>query len=134
MREGRQHTAYKIKDEIPQMAHAVFDVISKDPEKKHVTGDVSNTAVHEHRKNQSEIDGKWRRLQTRNQDLLPGDRMFHDAIRCSNIAPTDDLLRHRREGVSEPVVRSKLLQKDEDQNIRSDQSVVNYGRGCAIAV
>src|SRR6266516_4740260 len=47
-----QDAANKIKDQIAQVAHSVLDVIAKDPEEKHVPGDVCDAPMHEHRNEQ----------------------------------------------------------------------------------
>ena len=54
------------------MAHAVLDVVAKNPKEEHVAGDVRDAAMHEHRNDQGEINGTRRGLQTRKQELLTG--------------------------------------------------------------
>ena len=41
-------TANKIEEQVREVAKVVFYVVSKDPEKEHVSGDVQKAAVQEH--------------------------------------------------------------------------------------
>src|SRR5438132_3262762 len=40
VRQRREHAANKIKGQIAQVAHSVFDIVSEDPEEEHVSEDV----------------------------------------------------------------------------------------------
>jgi len=111
-----------------------FDVIAKNPEEEHVARDVRYPAMHEHGKNQREVNRKWGGLQPGNQKLLAGDWMFYYSIGSSDIAAADNLLRDGGKGVSEFVVVTELLQENKNENVNCNQHVVNYRRDSAIAI
>jgi len=48
MRHCRSNAAEEVKEDEPEMAESVFDVIAEDPEVKHVAEDMEKPAVHEH--------------------------------------------------------------------------------------
>ena len=82
----------------------------------------------------SRVDGKRRRLKTRNQNLLSSAWNLLHTIRGPDVAPADDLSRHCRKCISESFVSAQLLEEDKDEDIDRDESVVNDRRGCAIAI
>jgi len=59
MRHCRSNTAEEVKEDEPEMAESVFDVVAEDPEVKHVAEDMENPPVHEHgrEERQGGVDG-----------------------------------------------------------------------------
>jgi len=72
--------------------------------KEHVARDVRYPAMHEHGKNQREVNRKWGGFAARESKLLAGDWMFYYSIGSSDIRAADNLLRDGGKGVSEFVV------------------------------
>src|SRR5688572_25730422 len=112
----------------------MLEVIAENPEEEHVPEDVRNTAMHEHRCDQGEIDSKPSLLQAWNHQLLAGCRMLNHAVACLDISTGDNLLRHGRICVGEAIVCPELLEKHEHQNINGDQNVINNRRRGSISV
>jgi hypothetical protein len=49
LKEGCDEAAYDIKNQIPEMPHPAFDVVTEYVEEEHVADDVEPPAVKEHR-------------------------------------------------------------------------------------
>src|SRR5205823_12803113 len=125
VRQSGQHAADQIKDRIPKVTDAVFDVIAENEKKKHVAKDVRDASVHEHGSDQRQIDGNGRRLQTRHFETLARDRLYHNPIARRNVSASNDLRRHGRKGVSEFFIRAEALEKHKDQDINENKEIVN---------
>jgi hypothetical protein len=50
LREGRGDATEKVEQQELQVSKAVFDVVTKDPQVKHVAKQVDPTSMHEHRR------------------------------------------------------------------------------------
>src|SRR5687767_6162468 len=72
MCQRSDHTGQEIKEKIPGMPEAVFDVVAKDPQVHHVTGNMRPSAMHEHGDEQGEVNMHIGWSQWRPEKLLPG--------------------------------------------------------------
>jgi hypothetical protein len=73
-------------------------------------------------------------LQAGHFEALAGHWMDQHAIPRNHIRVGDDLFRNSRKGVRKSFVRTQTLQKDEHQNIGSDQQIINYRSRTAIGI
>jgi hypothetical protein len=60
------HAAKQVEDQILHVAQTILDVVAEDPEEEHVAGDVREAAVHEHRREEREVNRTRRRTKTGN--------------------------------------------------------------------
>jgi len=99
------------------MPQTIFDVVTKDPEIKHVAEDVRQPAVHEHRCDQRQPDWYQSALQSGQGHALAGDWLDHHPIGRDYIAPADNFGRHRRISIGELVIRSQTLQEHKHKQV-----------------
>src|ERR1043165_881044 len=79
MRQRLNYAAQQIKNYVLHMPETILDVVTKDPQEEHITGDVRDAAVHEHRRYERQVNRTVSRAQPRHDDSLPGDWMFEHA-------------------------------------------------------
>ena len=116
------------------MAQTIFNVVAKDPKEKHVAEDVRDAAVHEHRRDQREPNRNRRRLETRHLDALAGEGLYGDLTRRGDISAGDYLFWDGGIRVCEFIIRAQPLKKNEHQDVREDDDVVNYRRSPSITI
>jgi hypothetical protein len=135
--ERRQQTAQQVKDRVPQPSHVVFDVVAKNPEEPHIPEEVRDAAVHEHSRQQRQIDGDRRALEA---ELNPFDRLAidagpaHDFVLRDQILPRRDLRRHGRIGHRERFVGPHPLKHDKHEDVHRDQRHGDDGKAPPIAI
>ena len=90
MSQGGDYTAKKIEDHVAQMAHAVFDIVAKNPEEEHITSNVRNPSVHKHGSEKRQINRNRSWFKARNQHPLSGHRLYQHPCGSHYIMPRDD--------------------------------------------
>ena len=131
MRQTSEHAADQVKYQITKVAHAIFDVIAEDEKKEHVAEDVRDASMHEHGRDQREIDWNRRRLEARHFETLPRDRLHHNPIARRDVFARNDLRRDGRKSVGEFFVRAEALEKYEDQHIDENEQIIDDRRSPA---
>src|SRR5687768_126075 len=121
-------TANEVENEIADVAQTVLDVVAEDPEEEHVAAQVSNASMHEHGREQRQINGERCFSESGNQELLAGSGMNDDAGRRDDVAAGNDLQWDRRECVCELFVCADTLQHHKDKDVERDERVVNKRR------
>ncbi|MEM9568740.1 MAG: hypothetical protein AAF974_10575 [Cyanobacteria bacterium P01_E01_bin.34] len=86
------------------MTHDIFNVVTKDPQKQHVTDDVEKTAVHEH-------GSKHRKQESWEQPNLAGNHL----VEVEKLASWDDGI--GLEKLRQQTKRGQVQLKEEDGHI-----------------
>ena len=128
VRQTSEHAANQVKYQITKVTQAIFDVIAENEKKEHVAEDVRDASMHEHGRDQREIDGNRRRLESRHFETLPRDRLHHNPIASRDVFTRNDLRGHGRKSVSEFFVRAEALEKYEDQHIDENKQIIDDRR------
>ena len=110
MRRARSESANQIEEDELAVTQPVFDVIAEDPEVKHVANDVHPRCVHEHGRQQSEID-RFRAGVHRDRDALSTDI---DRLRLNEVSVVRYLEWNRAVSVDEPLATAQLEKPDND--------------------
>ena len=107
------------------MAEQIFQIVAEDKQKHHIPEDMHDITVHKHRAQEIEIDWKWRFVMLYFTDD-PAGTVF-DINEPLKIDARHDLSRNQRKRIRKRIVAADLLQKQENENVNADKSVVDKG-------
>ena len=68
------------------MAQSIFNVIAKDPKEQHISENVRQPRVHEHRSDEREVNRNGGGLQPRHLNVLAGEGLHENAIPRDDVA------------------------------------------------
>src|SRR4051812_12617590 len=104
------------------MPDTVLQIIAKDPKEQHVSEQMHEASMHEHRAKEIEIN--WKRRQVKLNSAGVSEGISHD-LRPGEVDPIRDLFRHERKCICELIVRAELLQEKIDQHLGGNKQIIN---------
>lgn len=100
------------------MSQSVFQVISKDPEIQHVTGNMRNTSMHEHGGDQGKVNWNWGGLQTRDLKSFSTRHISYQFAIGNEIIIGKYLCWYSGKSIGKTDIASQSLQEYKDKNIQ----------------
>ena len=123
--ERRDEARHEIENHIADVAHAILDVVAENPQEPHVAQQVGDAAVHEHRRQQRQIDRPGRRLKAGGRELLSAPPVDDGLVFADDVFAGPDFRGHCRPGIGELIVRAGPLKENVHQDVQRNEHVVD---------